>query len=96
MSIHVSDSSGVVRMLRTGFRVDVQMVSVRQGEPELRTVVENVEVLDVPAPDGGRAVVNLLVTPHEGNALALADSLARIRLLLRNPRESRAHNAVEQ
>jgi len=91
ISVHASDSNGVLSLLRAGQKVDVQVVSERRrGELTLRTVLQNVEVLAMPPldPNGGRPaapVVTLLVTPEAADQLGLADSGARIRLLLRNP-----------
>lgn len=86
-NIHVGDSGGVVAMLRSGQRVDVQVVITAQ-ETRLRTLLQNIEVLNVPAPENGRSVVNLVVTPEEADILGLADSIGRIRLVLRNPQDS--------
>jgi Flp pilus assembly protein CpaB len=92
VSIRVSESTGVVNLLRKGTRVDVQAVLERQGTAELRTVLQNVEVLSVgtqlepvvgghpPAP-----VVTVLATAQDADAAALADSTARVRVTLRNP-----------
>jgi Flp pilus assembly protein CpaB len=92
VSIRVSESTGVVNLLRKGTRVDVQAVLERQGTAELRTVLQNVEVLSVgtqlepvvgghpPAP-----VVTVLATALDADAAALADSTARVRVTLRNP-----------
>jgi len=92
VSVHVTDSSGVVGLLRAGHRVDIQVVRVREGggETELRTILENVPVLLVGPAEvtPGRPalpVVTLLATPAEADMLALADAAARIRLVLRNP-----------
>jgi Flp pilus assembly protein CpaB len=91
VSVHASDSSGVVNLLRPGDKVDVQVMSERHGEGlKLRTTVQNLEVLAIQPPEsnGGRPaapVVTLLVTPAAADHLGLADSGARIRLLLRNP-----------
>jgi pilus assembly protein CpaB len=88
ISVHVADSSGVVAMLQPGQKVDVQVVHLAIGprtEPELRTLLQNVEVLSVTQPDQGRPVVNLLTAPADADRLGLADSTARIRLTLRNP-----------
>jgi len=62
----------------------------RGGNVKLRTAMENVEVLSVPPadPNGGRSsapAITLLATPESADHLALADSAAHIRLLLRNP-----------
>src|SRR5262249_31634296 len=40
ISIHASDSSGVIGLLRPGYKVDVQMVS---AGAELRTILQNIE-----------------------------------------------------
>ncbi|HXJ44356.1 MAG TPA: Flp pilus assembly protein CpaB, partial [Bryobacteraceae bacterium] len=91
ISVHASDSSGVLALLHPGQKVDVQVLTGdRGGNVKLRTALENVEVLSVSPPDanGGRSaapVVTLLATPVDADHLALADSGARIRLLLRNP-----------
>ena len=91
ISVHASDSSGVVALLRPGHKVDVQVVAGdRGGNVKLRTALENVEVLSVSPPDanGGRSaapVVTLLAKPEDADYLGLADSGARIRVLLRNP-----------
>ncbi len=84
VSIHATDSSGVVEMLRPGNRVDVQLVATNTGQQMLRTLLQNVEVLAIAAPDGGRPVVNLLVTPEQAEIAGLADSTGRLRLTLRN------------
>jgi pilus assembly protein CpaB len=91
VSVRASDSSGVLRLLRPGNRVDVQVVACVHGaEPSLRTALQNLEVLSIDAPEsaGGRQaapVVTLLATPAEADQLGLADSAGHIRLLLRNP-----------
>jgi len=69
VSVRASDSSGVLRLLRPGDRVDVQIVaSVHGAEPSLRTALQNPEVLSMDAPEssGGRpgtSVVTLLAAP---------------------------------
>jgi Flp pilus assembly protein CpaB len=86
VSIHVTDSSGIVALLHPGYKVDVQVLSdVGHGEVTLRTALQNIEVLTVSPLDGGKPVVNLVVTPDEAELLGLADSAARVRLVLRNP-----------
>ena len=77
-------------MLRSGQRVDVQMVYGNGLEAQLRTILQNVEVLNVPAPESGRPVVNVLAKPEDAELLALADSSARIRLALRHPKDESA------
>jgi pilus assembly protein CpaB len=88
VSIHVTDSSGVVAMLHPGYKVDVQLLLPSEGgrgEVNLRTALQNVEVLTVSPADAGKPVVNLLVSPEDSEMLGLADSSARVRLVLRNP-----------
>jgi pilus assembly protein CpaB len=98
ISTHVTDSTGVLEMMRVGHRVDVQVLNPKGEKPaeaEVRTVLQNIRVLAIhPAPDtasnGGPALpsVTLLVNPAEADALAVADSTSRVRLTLRNPSDS--------
>lgn len=94
ISIHVSDSTGVVAMLQPGHRVDVQVIASSGGEMRASTILQNAEVLSVGLPDSNRPVVNLLATPYQADVLGLADSTARVRLTLRNAADSEraAHN----
>jgi len=95
VSVYVSDSTGVLSLLRPGQRVDVMVIGGSASRPgtdfELRTVLENVEVLALPSPKeqpanrAGTQAVTLLAKPAEVEMLALADSAARVRLALRNP-----------
>jgi Flp pilus assembly protein CpaB len=95
VSVHVSDSSGVLKMLQPGHKVDVQVVQLKgeaNRESEARTVLEGVTVLGAgtqpePTTTGHlmAPVVTLLVRPRDAEMLAVADSAARIRLTLRNP-----------
>jgi Flp pilus assembly protein CpaB len=96
VSIHVTDSSGVVSMLHPGNKVDVQLLSeANRGDVSLRTALQNIEVLTVSPVDAGKPVVNLVVTPDDAELLGLADSTGRVRLVLRNPSdEGRRPQAV--
>ncbi|HEV2444327.1 MAG TPA: Flp pilus assembly protein CpaB [Candidatus Sulfopaludibacter sp.] len=94
VSVHVTDSSGVLAQLGPGQKVDVQVLVTRKstnGEPELRTVLEGISVLSVnPQPEAtsqgsNLPAVTLLTNPADADVLALADSGARVRLALRNP-----------
>jgi Flp pilus assembly protein CpaB len=91
LSVRVFDSSGLIPFLRAGHHVDVQVVQNRSHpDAVLRTILQNVEVLSVQAPDPSQAqavpaVVTLLASPENADRVALADSCANIRLLLRNP-----------
>ena len=75
VSVHVSDSSGVLAQLAPGQKVDVQVVMTRKSanaEPELRTILEGVPVLSVnPQPEPSSQgpnlpAVTLLTKPDRG------------------------------
>jgi Flp pilus assembly protein CpaB len=94
VSVHITDSTGVMSLLHAGQKVDVQVFVNRKGAPsdaELRTAVEGLQVLSViPQPEqssqgNNLPVVTLLAGPAEADILGLADSGARVRLTLRNP-----------
>ncbi len=94
VSVHVTDSSGVLALLRAGQKVDVQVVVGRGPKPAetaVRTALEDLKVLSVlPLPEQdsqGQSlpVVTLLAAPSDADILAAADSGARVRLTLRNP-----------
>lgn len=94
VSVHVTDSNGVLALLSSGQKVDVQVVLNRGKEPsalEVRTVLEDLTVLSVksqPEPTSqslNLPAVTLLAKPAEADVLAAADSGARVRLALRNP-----------
>jgi Flp pilus assembly protein CpaB len=89
ISIRVAESDGVVNLLHPGSRIDIQAVSDRNGIVELRTILENAEVLTVTPPSdpnrGGARVVAVLTRAQDADLVALADSGARIRVALRNP-----------
>jgi pilus assembly protein CpaB len=94
VAVHVTDSTGVLALLRAGQTVDVQVVVNRKESPrntEVRTAIENLRVLAVrPQPEQtsqGQSLpeVTLLAKPDEADVLAAADSGARVRLTLRNP-----------
>lgn len=103
VSVHVTDSSGVLSLLRAGQKVDVQVVSARKDNTvEVRTALENLNVLAVKPQaeqtSQGQTLpsVTLLVKPAEADILAAADSGARVRLALRNPLDdaTRSRSAV--
>jgi pilus assembly protein CpaB len=93
VSVHVTDSTGVIALLRAGQKVDVQVV-VRpkdSGGAAVRTAIEELTVLsvqpqtEVSSQGVTLPVVTLLAKPGEADVLAAADSGARVRLTLRNP-----------
>jgi Flp pilus assembly protein CpaB len=88
MSIHVADSTGLIPYLRPGNRIDVQVIQTHGGELQARTLLSNVEILNVhadtnpqPAP---ATIVNLLVPAKDVERVALADSASKVRIVLRN------------
>jgi Flp pilus assembly protein CpaB len=94
VSVHLTDSTGILALLRGGQKVDVQVVVGRGTKPddtEVRTALENLTVLSVtPQPEQSSQghnlpVVTLLAKPAEVDVLAAADSGGRVRLSLRNP-----------
>jgi pilus assembly protein CpaB len=97
VSVHVSDSSGVVGMLKPGYKVDVQVFSSRssgKAKEEVRTILRGITVLSAnPQPEASSQgyfaapVVTLLAQAHDAEELAQADSYSRLRLTLRNPLE---------
>jgi pilus assembly protein CpaB len=96
VSVHVSDSSGVMSLLHAGHKVDVQVVLPKTSDSsaQLRTAIEDLQVLAVsnkaePNSQGfSLPVVTLVAKPVDADVLALEDSSARIRLTLRNPLDS--------
>ncbi|MBM3735471.1 MAG: Flp pilus assembly protein CpaB [Acidobacteria bacterium] len=91
VSVHITDSSGVVAMLKPGHRIDLQSVHVKsEHSVEVRTIAEDIEILNVSRPQegGGKPglpVVTVLVDPATANAAGLADTSTRVRASLRNP-----------
>jgi pilus assembly protein CpaB len=104
ISVHVTDSTGVLALLRSGQKVDVQVVMGRGngGDTLVRTALEDLAVFSVtPQPEQSSQgqnlpVVTLLAKPAEADLLAAADSGARVRLTLRNPldKAAQAHGLV--
>jgi len=94
ISVHVTDSTGVLALVRSGQKVDVQVVVTHKDQGnavEVRTALEDLSVLSVhPQADASSQgpslpVVTLLAKPAEADVLAAADSGARVRITLRNP-----------
>jgi Flp pilus assembly protein CpaB len=103
VSVHVTDSTGVVALLRGGQKVDVQVVTgrgLKPSETEVRTALENITVLSIsavsePSSQGhNEPVVTLLAKPADADVLAAADSGAVIRLALRNPLDNATRTRV--
>jgi pilus assembly protein CpaB len=97
ISVEINESSGVAGLLVPGCRVDVvsTMQDERLRQPVARRIIENARVLAVGGrvslssksdrDDAARATsVTLLVRPREAEAIDLASSAGRVRLVLRN------------
>lgn len=98
VTVHISDSSSVVKMLKAGDRVDVQALIARnrngENDVEARTLLQNATVFNVPVeiatpPNQGRSVLTLLSSPQDAERLAAADAGARLRVILRNPSDQK-------
>jgi pilus assembly protein CpaB len=98
ISVKVNEVVGVAGFVVPGTRVDVMVTlsgNLRDEESTTRVVVSNVQVLTAgtrydqeKAKDGApipSTVVTLLVTPEDGERIALAASAGQIMLTLRNP-----------
>ena len=105
VSVHVTDSTGVMELLRWGQKVDVQVVVGRGNgekvETAVRTALEDLQVLSVHSQveQGSQGqnlpVVTLLAKPADADVLAAADSGARVRLTLRNPLDETTRGSGE-
>jgi pilus assembly protein CpaB len=94
LSVRVNDVVGVAGFILPGMRVDVLVTGhgAMQAETVTRTVLQNVAVLSAGQTiqtDGKSQsiqvpVVTLLVTPHDAEALTLANTDGHVQLVLRN------------
>jgi Flp pilus assembly protein CpaB len=90
VSIHPVESSGVVAMMRSGSRIDVQVLQPGGKGLVLQRLLEDVEVLSVAGLENPKPVVTLLVAPSNADRLSLADASMQLRLVLRNPNDRSA------
>lgn len=102
VSVRVNDVVAVAGFVQPGTRVDVLLTGSMGGaERQTTTVLENVPVIAVgkslernASGDAQVApVITLLVSPDDGQKLALAGQEGRIQLALRNPLDSRKGDA---
>ena len=94
LTLHPSDSGSIVSMLQPGRRIDIQAWSNSGGDPEIRTILDDVEVLNVHASEGGQpGAVTVLVPVPKMDAVALADSAAHVRIALRNADDTTTNTA---
>ena len=102
VSVHVTDSTGVLGLLRGGQMVDVQVVRGKLPDVSVRTALENLRVLSVmpqselTSQGVNLPVVTLLATPQDADVLAAADAGGRVRLTLRNSldAQTRSRSAI--
>ncbi|HEY3439149.1 MAG TPA: Flp pilus assembly protein CpaB [Paludibaculum sp.] len=87
VSIHPVESSGVVALMRSGSRIDIQVLQPSGQGLVLRRLLEDVEVLSVAGVENPKPVVTLLVAPPDADRLSLADASMQLRLILRNPND---------
>jgi len=97
VSVRVNDVVAVSGYVIPGSRVDILVTGNVPGQaqqgPEIRTLLQNVEVLsagtNIQRDAEGKPiqvpVITLLVTPEEAEVLSLASNETRIQLVLRNP-----------
>ena len=90
VSVHVYESDALAPLLHPGSHVDLQAyLASNNAPPELRTILQNIEVLGVTTqPENTRnpgLFVTVLTRPADADLLAVADSFARLRVALRNP-----------
>ena len=98
VTLHAADSSGVVKMIRSGDRIDLQVIG--SDDPQslrlyIQKVWTNIEVLHSQGPDAGsshagRPVLTVLFPPADAERLSLADTTSRIRVVLRNRQDTPA------
>jgi pilus assembly protein CpaB len=99
VALRVNEVVGLAGFVSPGMRVDVLVAGHAPGATNpmsgtlSRTVLQNIEVLsagqNIEKNTNGKPeaaeVVNLLVTPEQAEVLSLAESEAKVQLVLRNP-----------
>jgi pilus assembly protein CpaB len=99
VALRVNEVVGLAGFVSPGMRVDVLIAGNVPGSTSpmsgtlSRTVLQNIEVLsagqniekNVNGKPETAEVVNLLVTPEQAETLSLAESEAKVQLVLRNP-----------
>jgi pilus assembly protein CpaB len=91
LTIRPGDSASVLAVLQPGRHVDIQAWSERGQEPQIRTILQNVEVVSVPHDPANNNAINaitVLVPAANADAVALADSAAHVRIALRSAADS--------
>jgi pilus assembly protein CpaB len=107
-AVRVDEVVGVSGFATPGMRVDVLISGTPPGAPdptrgtESRTLLQNIQVLsagteyqkDAEGKAKPAQVVNLLVTPDQAETLSLATNQVTIRLVLRNPMDTKTDPVV--
>jgi pilus assembly protein CpaB len=102
VTVDVSESGSVAGLLAPGSRVDVVATALgrdNQDKTIARTIVQNVMVLavgqrltttrgDNDKENSPAKTVTLLASPHDAEALDLAMTMSRVRLVLRSPNDT--------
>ncbi len=100
VSLRVNEVVAVAGYVLPGSRVDVLVTGNAPGQaqqgPEIRTLLQNVEVLsagtniqrDAEGKPVQVPVVTLLVSPEDAETLSLASNETRVQLVLRNPMDA--------
>jgi pilus assembly protein CpaB len=100
VTLHISESSSVFDLLSPGDHVDVLALITRNrgGEQDLESTVllQNATVLDLRKDTTqqnlqGRQILTVLVTPQDAQRVSVADAGARLRIALRNKKDSETH-----
>jgi Flp pilus assembly protein CpaB len=97
ITLHVTQSETLLNLLRPGSRVDLQAVTNRNGGAELKTVLEDIQVLGAGEGDANHAAnLTVLIRAQDADLVALADAGSRVRVALRNPadKENSRHRPV--
>lgn len=91
ISIRVNDSAGLLPFVRPGQKIDLQTIQGQGANAVARVLLNDVEVLGPHTETGTQntpgTVLNLLVAAADVERVALADSAARIRIVLRSSDE---------
>jgi pilus assembly protein CpaB len=100
VSLRVNEVVAVAGYVLPGSRVDILITGNAPGQtqqgPEIRTILQNVEVLsagtniqrDAEGKPVQVPVVTMLVTPEDAETLSLASNETRVQLVLRNPMDA--------
>ena len=98
ITVDINDTTGVAGFIQPQSRVDVVTTIQADGKPITKTLLESVMVLAVGSRTNPNAVVDpqqqqshtvtLLVKPKDAEKLELASTTSRVRLLLRNGRDT--------